>query len=195
MYSDIKKLYNKVKFKNLNFVNNSNSDILKFGFICPGAIKTVKYLMKNKSNIKKDVLDLIIAFTDLLFFIEIIFIYKNYIPKSLYKEALYYLKDPCKISKNISDKISEYFVQIPDNIRINIPDNFYQVRHKTLICSNDKKMAEDRIKFLTNFYENKTSSCNGKRDGVSGCRDCCFSKFKKYNQNYYECVNKCMNYT
>ena len=31
--------------------------------------------------------------------------------------------------------------------------------------------------------------CIGKRDGVSGCRDCC----QKYN-NYYDCVDKCMKY-
>lgn len=38
-----------------------------------------------------------------------------------------------------------------------------------------------------NFY---TNVCLGRRDGVSGCRDCC----AKQNQNYSECVSDCMNY-
>jgi hypothetical protein len=38
-----------------------------------------------------------------------------------------------------------------------------------------------------NFYIN---NCLGKRDGVSGCRDCC----AKQKQNYSECVSNCMNY-
>ena len=45
MFSKIKKLYKKVKFKNnLGFGNNIDNNILNFGFICPGAIKTLKYL-------------------------------------------------------------------------------------------------------------------------------------------------------
>lgn len=37
-----------------------------------------------------------------------------------------------------------------------------------------------------------TNSCLGKRDGVSGCRDCC----SKYNDSnlYSSCVRNCMNY-
>ena len=38
--------------------------------------------------------------------------------------------------------------------------------------------------------ENFIVECLGKRDGVSGCRDCC----KKYRNNYNNCVNNCMNY-
>lgn len=43
------------------------------------------------------------------------------------------------------------------------------------------------IKFLN---ENFIEECLGKRDGVSGCRNCC----KKYRNNYNNCVNNCMNY-
>ena len=37
-----------------------------------------------------------------------------------------------------------------------------------------------------------TNSCLGKRDGVSGCRDCC----SLYNDSnlYSSCVRNCMNY-
>ena len=78
MFSKIKKLYKKVKFKNnLGFGNNIDNNILNFGFICPGAIKTLKYLEKNKSKIKKGIFEKLVALTDLLFFIEIIFIYQS----------------------------------------------------------------------------------------------------------------------
>lgn len=36
-----------------------------------------------------------------------------------------------------------------------------------------------------------TSKCLGKRDGVSGCRDCC-AQFS--NKKYKKCVSDCMNF-
>jgi hypothetical protein len=49
-----------------------------------------------------------------------------------------------------------------------------------------------KIKQLKGIYEGFNSSqCLGKRDGVSGCRDCCRNK---YYENYKNCVNLCMNY-
>ena len=35
--------------------------------------------------------------------------------------------------------------------------------------------------------------CLGKRDGVSGCRDCCRENFGS-GQDYNTCVNNCMRY-
>ena len=40
-----------------------------------------------------------------------------------------------------------------------------------------------------NIIENFIEDCLGKRDGVSGCRDCC----KKQKNNYSNCVSNCMN--
>ena len=40
-----------------------------------------------------------------------------------------------------------------------------------------------------NIIENFIEDCLGKRDGVSGCRDCC----KKHKNNYNKCVSNCMN--
>lgn len=53
-------------------------------------------------------------------------------------------------------------------------------------------LLKKRIQLLKGNYEGVTSSqCLGKRDGVSGCRDCCRNK---YYENYKNCVNLCMNY-
>ena len=48
-------------------------------------------------------------------------------------------------------------------------------------------LTMNMFKGRQNFIINE---CLGKRDGVSGCRDCC----SKQNKNYYECVYHCMNY-
>ena len=43
------------------------------------------------------------------------------------------------------------------------------------------------------FYKYKerfTDICLGKRDGVSGCRDCC----KQFKNMYAKCVSKCMRF-
>lgn len=45
--------------------------------------------------------------------------------------------------------------------------------------------------FLIKSIDNNESfMCIGKRDGVSGCRDCCSINFP---EKYRECVNICMN--
>ena len=46
--------------------------------------------------------------------------------------------------------------------------------------------------FETFNEKNNYSKCLGKRNGVSGCRDCCKNK---YNSNEYnKCVNSCMDF-
>ena len=42
-------------------------------------------------------------------------------------------------------------------------------------------------------YEIKYEKCQDKRDGVSGCRDCCKKYFIKY-EDYKKCVKTCMEY-
>jgi hypothetical protein len=49
------------------------------------------------------------------------------------------------------------------------------------------------LKNLLNIIKNKYDNCKDKRDGVSGCRDCCKKYFIKYNE-YKECVKVCMDY-
>lgn len=46
---------------------------------------------------------------------------------------------------------------------------------------------ENNIKKIKIKYDN----CKDKKDGISGCRDCCKKYFIKYNE-YKECVKVCM---
>ena len=43
-----------------------------------------------------------------------------------------------------------------------------------------------------NSSKKKYTICKDKKDGVSGCRDCCKRYFIEYN-DYTKCVNICMN--
>jgi hypothetical protein len=187
--------YSELKFKKNLFKHiPSKKNSLLFGFICPGAIKTIDYLEKYKKQRK--IVDLIKRVTDALFFLEIIVIYKDYINKSTHDKVKRKIKTHhCDISKEFIDSITFLFNLLPKYISKNMPDNFYHIRHHTLICSNDKKLALERIKLLQNIYsesvEEFTTMCNGYRDGVSGCRKCCK---KKIPNKYDACVSNCMNY-
>ena len=183
-------LYKDVQLEKLfKKIPNDNSG-LKFGYICPGAIKTINYL--KKQNISKEIKDKIISLTDFLFFIEIYAIYSEYLNENTLKQMKRVIgNNSCNISNLITKEITKLFGELPKNIRINLPDDFYHIRHDTLICSNSKLMVEKRIQLLKSIYENFDShKCIGKRDGVSGCRDCCS---QKYPQNYRSCVDLCMN--
>jgi len=211
-------------------MDNSDSP-LNFGYICPGAISTINYLEEIKNNYNKinikvvENINKIKDLTDFQFFIEIIAIYNQYLDKDIYYKIKNKLEgNECKLSKLITSEITRLFNSLPKNIRKNIPDNFYHVRHNTLICSNDKNLALERIKLIKNIYKNNKNNknhkndnnnkdnrkdygkdegkdegkenfknidiCEGKRDGVSGCRDCC-SIFQ--GNDYLNCVNNCMN--
>lgn len=197
------KLYKKVKLKLFKKYPKKVKN-LKFGYICPGAMKTIDYLNREalkKTNAKyRDVIRQISILTDFQFFIEIYVIYKNYIDAELYKEIKFILKNnSCKISQIITKKITELFGILPKTIRQNLPDDFYHIRHNTLICSKDKKLAEQRIELLKSIYgsvesfnnRSQYTECLGKRNGTSGCRDCCNAHFKK---NYGSCVKDCMDF-
>ena len=172
---------------------------LTFGFICPGAINTLKYLntkVRNSKNDKvKGIVSKIKLLTDFQFFIEIIAIYNQYLVKSVYNTNKKQLGGKyCEYSNIIVEEITNLFNSLPLSIKNKIPDNFYHIRHDTLICSKDKSIAKKRIKLIQGMYlENFTdiSVCEGKRDGVSGCRDCC-SQFQ--GAKYNECVSNCMRY-
>ena len=182
-------LYKDVQLEKLfKKIPNDNSG-LKFGYICPGAIKTINYL--KKQNISKEIKDKIISLTDFLFFIEIYAIYSEYLNENTLKQMKRVIgNNSCNISNLITKEITKLFGELPKNIRINLPDDFYHIRHDTLICSNSKLMVEKRIQLLKSIYENFDShKCIGKRDGVSGCRDCCS---QKYPDNYRNCVDLCM---
>lgn len=197
MINVLQEKYNDVKLKKIFLKEQKRKGLLKFGFICPGATKTVKFIKKNIKNKDHDrIFNKIIKYTDALFFIEIIAIYSKFIDKDIliYVDSFTNSKY-CSIAKVISNLISEQFQKLPKYISHNLPDDFYHLRHKTLICSNDKKMVNDRIKMLTKNYTNIRKSveiCNGKRDGISGCRDCCRKEFGN-SKNYFICVNNCMN--
>ena len=57
----------------------------------------------------------------------------------------------CSLSVIITEKLTELFGKLPEKVRLNLPDDFYHIRHNTLICSKSKKLAKQRIKLLKNF--------------------------------------------
>ena len=191
--------YKNLKVKNLFVIQQNKKSLLRYGFICPGALKTIEFLNKNKQKFNNDIYEKIRSFTDGLFFLELIVLYSKYINKDLVDIIKGIIGDKhCVIAKAFVKIISEEFTKLPKSIFQSLPDDFYHLRHKTLICSNDEKMVEERIKMLNKFYKEKYTNltkniniCDGKRDGVSGCRDCCrkhFGNTSKYNK----CVDSCM---
>ena len=199
IYQELKKYkkeYSKIELVNFFEEKVSKNQILNFGYICPGAVKTINYL--SKYNSIKPTFIKIRDLTDFQFFIEIITIYNQYLDKEIYENIKIKLDGKeCELSKLITSEITKLFNSLPKKIRKDIPDNFYHVRHNTLICSNDKNLALERIKLIKNIYKNESKEdfqnieiCEGKRDGVSGCRDCC-SVFQ--GDEYFNCVNNCMN--
>lgn len=175
---------------------------LKYGYICPGAMKTINYLNKHKDKTKfpKATLSKIKLLTDFQFFIEIYVIYRKYLDDKVAKEMLTIIKNnSCRMSKLITEEITRLFGELPSKIKKNLPDDFYHIRHNTLICSKNKKLANERIELLKSIYgtveafnnRNNYAKCLGKRDGVSGCRDCCKTHFK---ENFGACVSECMNF-
>ena len=199
-YTQLKPYYNKIS---VEVFNNLPKEVngLQFGYICPGAVKTIEYLNEfAKTNRDIEAKREIIRLTDLQFFIEIIVVYTDYITTkdSLNKVRQILKNQSCNISKKITEKITNLFSSLSKDLRENLPDDFYHIRHNTLICSNDPNLAKERIRLLKsiynkkeNFYNYNNLSCLGKRNGVSGCRDCCS---KLDNTNYSKCVSSCMNY-
>lgn len=188
LQKESKPIYKEIRM--VNFLDSiKKNKYLKFGFICPGAVNTIEYL--SNQNTPPRILSQIRMLTDFLFFIEIYQIYREFLPKDVYQKIKKIIGNKgCKISNIITKEISENIKKIPSNIRKGIPDNFYHIRHDTLICSKDKKLVKKRIELLRSM-ENFTNLCLGKRDGVSGCRNCCSSN---YPLQYNSCVDKCMNY-
>lgn len=181
-----------------NFLKNYpyQENGIVFGYICPGAMKTIEHLNLN-SNTKEDkeLTDKIKRLTDFQFLIEIAVIYKDYVKdKSTLKELETLLDGKhCEYSKEITKEITQLFSKLSDNVRVKVPDDFYHIRHNTLICSNDQKLADERINLIKSMYGEKKKErkvdqlCEGARDGSSGCRDCCRDK-----EDYDKCLDFCM---
>ena len=150
----LEKLYSQTKLKSPFEKQPEDNSGLHFGFICPGAIKTVTYLNQHSNSAKtKQLTQEVKKYTDAQFFIEIIIIYQDYISKKLFKDAKKIIKNNgCVISNKLTQKISHLFGQYPKLIKTNIPDDFYHIRHNTLICSNNRKLAEERISLLKSIY-------------------------------------------
>jgi hypothetical protein len=200
-----KPLYKDVKLHNLFKKYPKQVKGLKFGYICPGAMKTIDFLNTNEakivnSNKKSTLVSDIKNLSDFQFFVEIYVIYKDYLDESLKRQIMKLFKNnSCKISTFITKEITRLFGELPPKIKENIPDDFYHIRHNTLICSKNKKLAQERIALLKSIYgtvesfnnRNQFTKCLGKQDGVSGCRDCCNHFF---SNNYNGCVKECMNF-
>jgi hypothetical protein len=202
LQENCKTLYKSIQLKNLFKKYPKKVSGLNFGYICPGAMKTIEYLNKHSNKIDNKLLKNIIVLTDFQFFIEIFVIYKDYIEEEIYRNIRGILKNKsCEISKTITNEISHLFGLLPKNIKNNLPDDFYHIRHNTLICSRNKELANERIQLLKSIYgsiesfsnrNNIFTKCQGKKDGESGCRNCCNSYFT--GGNYSTCVKSCMDF-
>ena len=192
-----KELYKSINLINLFKKYPKKVNGLNFGYICPGAMKTIEFLNKKSNKFDKKILKNIALLTDFHFFLEIYVIYKEYIDEEIYIKIKKIIKNKgCEISKTITNEITHLFASLPNNIKQNLPDDFYHIRHNTLICSKNKELADERIQLLKSIYGiveelNNLSPCLGKRNGDSGCRDCCNSYF---SGNYKNCVNSCMDF-
>ena len=132
--------------------------------------------------------------TDFQFFIEILVVYKDYLDPVLISKMKQLIKNKsCSLSSQITEEITRLFGQLPKQVRLNLPDDFYHIRHNTLICSNDQNLADERINLMKSMYGKKKKDkkidqlCEGRRDGNSGCRDCCRDK-----EDYDKCLKFCM---
>ena len=151
-----------------------------------------------------------------MFFIEIIIIYHEYLYTPFVKNNIKILDNKsCVLAKLISDDINTILLKYSKKILNNIPDSFFHLRHKAIICSNDKNIASNRITMLNHYYnQNKTSTnemkkdnkkkqnggydytiCEGERNPITfGCQNCCNKHFSNDKKNNYSlCIDHCMN--
>jgi|TARA_B110000285_G_C14862465_1_gene485216 hypothetical protein len=202
LIKQVETLYKDVKLTNLFKKYPTQVKGLRYGYICPGAMKTIAFLNTKIVNGNKQttLVNYIKKLTDFQFFIEIYVIYKDYLDESLKRKITKILKNnSCKISNFITTEITRLFGELPPKIKENLPDDFYHIRHNTLICSKNKKLANERIELLKSIYgsvasfnnKNQFTKCLGKQDGISGCRDCCNHFF---SNNTNGCVKGCMNF-
>lgn len=202
-----KPLYKDIKLHNLFKKYPKQVKGLRFGYICPGAMKTIYFLNSKASNTKNSnskkintLVKEIKKLSDFQFFIEIYVIYKDYLDESLKRDITKILKNnACNMSTFITKEITRLLGELPSKIKENLPDDFYHIRHNTLICSKNKTLAQERISLLKSIYgttesfnnRDNTTQCLGKKDGISGCRDCCNHFF---SNNINGCVKGCMNF-
>lgn len=197
-------LYKDIKLKSLFKKYPEGVKGLKFGYICPGAMKTIDFLnkaleKKTATKRQRDIIHKIRILTDFQFFVEIYQIYSNYLDDEVKRKMMKIIKNNgCKISKAITNEITKLFGDLPKRVRENIPDDFYHIRHNTLVCSKSKTLAKERIELLKSIYGSVESftnhgytGCHGRRNGISGCRDCCQDK---YSSEYQSCVRECMDF-
>lgn len=192
----LEKDYNNLKLKNLFEKETQKKGVLKFGYVCPGAIKTVNFIKENVQIYKVDnIFKKVKKYTDALFFVELIVLYHKYIDKNLVEKINKVLKnESCKVAKALTKLITNQFTELPIEVSQNLPDNFYHMRHQELICNNNEQMVENRINFLKKLYKSNKDKpkCSDAKDNVSGCRDCCSSHYTKNSIEYNKCVDNCM---
>ena len=127
-----KPIYPEVKLGNLFKQTPDNMEGLEFGYICPGAIKTIAYL--NKQDISNELREKIKSLTDFLFFVEIYAIYSKYLDSNIYEKIDDILKNSsCKISNLITEEITNLFSKLPKKIRTNLRSQMKTIQSKTLM--------------------------------------------------------------
>ena len=82
-----KPLYKEIKLNHLFKKYPKNVKGLTFGYICPGAMKTVEFL-NSKSAVKPETLRKIKMLTDFQFFVEIYQIYREYLDEEVKRKMM-----------------------------------------------------------------------------------------------------------
>lgn len=154
--SELEKVYKKIVLKDFFVKKPNKQSELHFGYICPGAIKTVNFLTQ-KSKTTSDIKNTkeIIKYTDALFYIEIIALYKEYISAENYnigRKLLGSNTNMCRLASKYASLITKNIGQLSAHLKENLPDDFYHIRHETLVCSKNKKIAQSRIDLIKSIY-------------------------------------------
>ena len=109
----------------------------------------------------------------------------------MYNKYLKYKSKYIKLSKN-NKVIDQNPTQDIDQIEFKVDSMFSKKNTNNLF---DKSVCLSKIvsnDFQENLNQKPLAICKGKRDGVSGCRDCCKKNFNDINM-YEKCVFICMN--
>lgn len=163
LYEDILNETIKI-FEDQDTIVNQSIEGFNFGFICPGAINTILHIEENLCGFcgdkKSETVDIFKKLTDALFFVEIISMYSKHMenPNNEFvnrsKEIIN--NKYCEYADLITKLISEEITKLKTNVRQTLPDNFYHIRHKELICSSEdgnSDLVDSRISLIKNIYK------------------------------------------
>ena len=115
----------------------------------------------------------------------------------MYNKYLKYKSKYIKLSKNNRNNRNNEGIDLnptQDIDQIEFKEDSIQIKKNTTNLI-DKSVCLSKIvsnDFQQNLNQKPLAICKGKRNGVSGCRDCCKKNFNDINM-YEKCVFICMN--